>query len=185
MAGKKGRSGRPKTPTSPKDILKKLLPINELFNEDELAIYNNLLEVYMYDFDDDDLSANDMDDIMNLAINRVMEFRLLKGSKDNITNHLDTSSAIEKIRKHSNSIKENLSTRRKDRVDPNKYDDFTIVDLAVAFDDEKKKTLRENEGKLLAEEKAFLEKRKSYAGNKDDKDRFVKDDDSSKSSGDN
>lgn len=175
MAGKKGRSGRPKTPTSLKDLIKKLLPIDQLFEKEELDIYNNLLEVYLYDFEEDELSSNDMDDIMNLAINRVMEFRLLKGSKDNIDKHLDTSSAIEKIRKHNNSIKENLSARRKDRIDPNKYDDFTIVDLAVSFDDSKKRQLEERDAKLFEDEKIAVANRKSV-GNKDDKDRFSKED---------
>jgi len=174
MAGKKGRSGRPKTPTSPKDLIKKLLPVDKLFEKEELDIYNNLLEVYLYDFEEDELSSNDMDDIMNLAINRVMEFRLLQGSKDNIDKHLDTSSAIEKIRKHNNSIKENLSARRKDRIDPNKYDDFTIVDLAVSFDDNKKKQLEERDKKLFEDEKILISNRKTSIGNREDKDRFSK-----------
>ena len=172
MAGKKGRSGRPKSPVDTKDILKKMLPMDKLFNPEELKLYYNLLDVYLLDFEDDDLSSNDMDDIMNLAINRVMEFRLLQNSKDSIAKHLDTSSAIEKIRKHSNTIKENLSTRRKDRIDPNKYDDFTIVDLAVAFDEARKKALTDQNNKLLEQEHSLLDTIKEFSGNRDDKDRF-------------
>lgn len=172
----RNKGGRPKKPLSPKELLvKDHLPIDQLFNEEEFKIYKKLVTIYLKDLDQDELNSNDMDDIMNLAINRVMEFRLLKESKDEIGNHLNVSNAIEKLRKHTTTIKENLSVRRKDRIDPDKYKGFSIVDLVAAYDEEQSDKLAERERKLRAEEKVILDKRKDYQGNKDDKDRSVRD----------
>lgn len=175
MATKKGRGRPPKGP-SPKDILQdEHIPVNQIFSEEELEIYNNLINTYMKDIEEDELSSNDMDDIMNLAINRVLEFRLLKESKEG-TNHLNVATAIEKLRKHSTTIKENLSFRRKDRIDPDRYKGFSIVDLVAEFEDSERDKRLEQEKKLRAEEKKILEKRKKdgYVGNKDDRDRSVR-----------
>lgn len=172
---KKKSPGRPKKAPGPKDILTNHIPVTDIFNEDELEIYNKLVDIYLKDIDDDDdFSSNDMDDIINLAINRVMEFRLLKESKNDVSNHLNASSAIERLRKHSNTIKESLSFRRKDRIDPDKYKGYTIADLVAAYDEEKAKVRSEREEKFREEEKKILEKRKNYSGNKDDKDRAIK-----------
>lgn len=168
--------GRPKKGPGPKDIIRDHIPVDDIFNEDELDIYNKLVDIYLKDLDDDDFSANDMDDVINLAINRVMEFRLLKESKDNVGNHLNASSAIERLRKHSNTIKESLSFRRKDRIDPNKYKGFTMADLVAAYDEEKSKQFEERDKEFRKQEAEILEKRKEYSGNKDDKDRAIKQD---------
>lgn len=168
--------GRPKKGPGPKDIIRDHIPVTEIFNEDELDIYNKLVDIYLKDLDDDDFSANDMDDVINLAINRVMEFRLLKESKDNVGNHLNASSAIERLRKHSNTIKENLSFRRKDRIDPNKYKGFTMADLVATYDEEKSKQFYERDEEFKKKEAEIVEKRKNFSGNKDDKDREVRQD---------
>lgn len=175
MAGKKGRSGRPKNPPTPKKLLKEVLPVIDIFTEDELSIYNDLVDVYMEDFDEGDLKSSDIDDILDLAKNRVLEFRLLKTSKEDIDKQLDASAAIEKLRKQNDKIKENLSSRRRDRIDPNKYKGFSIVDLAVAFDNERKYELTEKVRKLSKEEEKILENRKDYGGNRYDLDVKEKD----------
>lgn len=175
MAGKKGRSGRPKNPPTPKKLLKEVLPVIDIFTEDELSIYNDLVDVYMEDFDEGDLKSSDIDDILDLAKNRVLEFRLLKTSKDNVDKQLDASAAIEKLRKQNDKIKENLSSRRRDRIDPNKYKGFSIVDLAVAFDNERKQELTEKVRKLSKEEEEILKNRDGYGGNRHDLDVKEKD----------
>ena len=120
------------------------------------------------DLDRDDLSSGDMDDIMDLAKNRVLEFRLLKTAKDNPDRQLDLSGAVEKIRKENKTFKENLSTRRKDRIDPNEFKGFSIVDLAVAFDNNKKVELTEKALRNRKAEREAEEKRKDYTGNRYD-----------------
>lgn len=169
MAGVKGRSGR-KAKVDPKRMLKDLMPVSEIYDDIELKLYNSLIEVYLMDFDEDDLTSSDMDDIMDLAKNRIIEIRLLKTSKGSPDRQIDISAALEKVRKQTDKIKENLSSRRRDRIDPNKYKGFSIVDLAVAFDDEKKLKLQDKTRKLLEKEKEILKKREDYSGNRFDKD---------------
>ena len=160
--------GRPKNPPTVKEMLKSIIPAGDLFEDDELKIYDSLIDVYLKDFDEDELTSGDMDDIMGLAMNRVFEIRLLKTSKGNPEKQMDISNAIEKIRKENQKIKENLFTRRKDRIDPNEFKGFSIVDLAVAFDNEKKLKLIEKTKVLNKEEQEALDNRKNYAGNRYD-----------------
>jgi len=75
---------------------------------------------------------------------------------------------MEKIRKENKVLKENLSTRRKDRINPNEFKGFSIVDLAVAFDEQKKQKLQDQIRKNKVEEDAILESRKDYTGNRYD-----------------
>jgi hypothetical protein len=168
--------GRPKNPPTAKKMLKEVLPIDQIFNEDEIELYNKLVDVYLQDFDTDDLTSSDMDDILDLAKNRVFEFRLLKESKDS-ANILDTSTAIEKLSKKNEKIKENLSSRRRDRINPNEFKGFSIVDLAVAYDVDKKAKLQKKADKLKQEEQEMLENRRDYKGNRYDADvKKIKDD---------
>ncbi len=162
-------SGRPKKP-KPRKIVKQLIPIEEIFNPDEASIYHDFVDVYLADFDKEELTSGDMDDIMDLAKNRVLEFRLLRTSKDDTDRQVDISTALEKIRKENKVLKENLATRRKDRINPNELKGFSVVDLAVAFDEEKKHKLTEQIRKNKIEEEAVIERRKDYTGNRYDVD---------------
>lgn len=161
--------GRPKNPPTPKRMLKEVLPIELIFDEDEIDLYNQLVDVYLQDFDVEDLTSSDMDDILDLAKNRVLEFRLLKTGKDS-ANVLDTAGAIEKLGKKNEKIKESLSTRRRDRINPNEFKGFSIVDLAINFNQEKKRAMEEKMAKLREEQKKMEEKRADYHGNRYDSD---------------
>lgn len=167
--------GRPKNPPSPKRMLEEVLPIEQIFDEEEVNLYKKLVGVYLQDFENDDLTSSDMDDVLDLAKNRVLEFRLLKGSKGSINNQLDTAAAIEKLGKKNEKIKESLSSRRKDRINPNEFKGFSIVDLAVAYDNDKKLKLKEKMDKLETEEKELLKSREEYHGNRKDVDVNEKD----------
>ncbi len=160
--------GRPKNPPPPKKMLKEILPVGDIFLEDELVMYNDLIDVYLVDFDAEDLTSSDMDDIMDLAKNRVLEFRLLKTSKTDTDKQLEIAAAVEKLSKKNEKIKESLSARRKDRVNPNELKGFSIVDLAVAFNNDKKLALNERMRQLKEEEDKALEERLEYSGNKYD-----------------
>jgi hypothetical protein len=163
-------AGRPKNPPEPKKMLKEVLPVSEIFGEEELEMYNDLVDVYLADFDIEDLTSSDMDDILDLAKNRVLEFRLLRDSKSDANRQLDVAAAIEKLSKKNEKIKESLSSRRKDRINPNELKGFSIIDLVAAFTNEKKVKLKEKMAQLKSEELEMLEKRKSYLGNSDDND---------------
>jgi hypothetical protein len=161
--------GRPKNPPKPRHVIKDVIPIHEIFDEDEAKLYRSLVDVYLKDFEDEDLTSSDMDDIMDLAKNRVLEFRILKTSRGNAEIQLDIGGALEKLKKDSKTHKENLALRRKDRINPNEFKGFSIVDLAVAFDNQKKEELQERIRANKEEEAEIIESRKDYVGNRYDK----------------
>jgi len=163
-------SGRKRNPPKPKKILKEIIPINEIFTDTEASLYHDLVDVYLTDFDKDDLTSSDMDDVLDLAKNRVLEFRLLKTSRDSTDRQIDISTAVERIKKENKVLKENLSTRRKDRIDPHEFRGFSIVDLAVAFNEEKKAQLIDRIDMNKLKEQEMIEGREGYSGNRYDHD---------------
>ena len=167
-------SGRPKNPPNARKMLKEIIPVGDIFEEDELVIYTSLVDIYMRDFDEDDLSSGDIDDIMTIATNKVLEIRLLKSSKGDASLHMDISTSIEKLRKQTEKIKENLSVRRKDRVDPAKLKGLSIVDLAVSFDQEKRIRMENKARRLKAEQVKAADELAEFPGNKYDVDSIEK-----------
>jgi hypothetical protein len=169
MTFKRSR-GRPKSPPKFRELMEELMPTEEIFEEDEIKMYEGLISIYLKDFDEENLTANDMDDLMGIALNKVLEMRLLKDSKGAKTDKLlDASASIEKIRKQTEKLKENLATRRKDRIDPKKFSGFSIVDLAVSYDMEKKREMMDKATKFRKEEEKTLES-ELLIGNKNDPD---------------
>lgn len=166
----KDKGGRPRKPPKPKRMLKELIPVKDLFNPKELLLYNSLVDIFLNDFDEDDLTAGDLDDIMTISMNKVHEIRLLQLCKDDPERQLDISQTIEKSRKQTEKIKENLSSRRKDRVDPNEFKGFSIVDLAQAFDNDKKLKLYARTERMKEEEKQARAELEKHPGNKADQD---------------
>jgi len=164
--------GRPKNPPKFKDILYEIIPSASLFSEDELKMFNGLMDIYLKDFDESQLSANDLDDIMSISTNKVLEVRLLQSMRNNPDMQIDASAAIERLRKQTDKLKENLATRRKDRVDPKKYSGISIVDLAVAFDQNKKDHLLNKVAEYDAENEALLNSAE-LVGNRNDQDAEV------------
>jgi len=164
------KAGRPKNPPKYKKMLKDIIPVKDIFLEEELPIYEGLVDIYMKDIEVEDMSSGDMDNIMSLAMNRVLEFRLLKSSKNDTDKQLDISASVEKLHKQNEKLRESLSIRRRDRINPNEFKGFSIVDLAVSFDDERKNILSEKTKQLKEEEKIIKERRKDYVGNRRDLD---------------
>jgi len=173
---KSKKMGRPKNPPKPQEMLKEVIPIDDIFDETEKKIYYSLVDIYLNDFDKDDLTSSDMDDVMSLATNKVLEIRLLKSSKGNASKQLDVSNAIEKLRKQTEKIKDNLSSRRKDRINPHEHKGFSIVDLAVAYDQQKKQKFSDRVKLNKQEEKEALIEYNKFEGNKNDIDIKTKDD---------
>jgi hypothetical protein len=168
---KRGRGRPPKAPDF-RTMLADSVPSADIFDEGEKKMYENLVNIYLKDFDEDQLTANDMDDIMSISMNRVLEFRLLKASKKDPSKQIDASTAIERLRKQTDKLKESLGSRRKDRIDPRKFSGFSIVDLAVNFDAEKKKALYGRDTSYRSEEDT-LSNSDLMVGNKDDEDAGV------------
>ena len=164
------KRGRPKKGPDMRELLDEYLPASDIFDEAESTMYNGLVKVYLDGFDgNSELTAYDMDDIMSLAMNRVLELRLLKNSKDSPSKQISVSSAIERFRKQNEKLKENLLARRKDRIDPKKYGGVTIVDIAAMFDEEKKRKMMGKSSSLMDEEREIVDSG-MLIGNKNDSD---------------
>jgi hypothetical protein len=151
-----------------KKLIRDLLPKENIFSEEEGRMYDDYVDAYLADFDEDELISSDMDDIMNLAMNKILSYRLLQESRTDVDRQIDVAATLEKIDKRNEKLKESLSTRRRDRIDPNELKGFSIVDLAVAYDQDVKRKQLERLEKLRKEEKAMLKKRSDYTGNRYD-----------------
>lgn len=151
-----------------KKLIRDLLPKENIFSEEEGRMYDDYVDAYLADFDEDELISSDMDDIMNLAMNKILSYRLLQESRTDVDRQIDVAATLEKIDKRNEKLKESLSTRRRDRIDPNELKGFSIVDLAVAYDQDVKRKQLERLEKLRKEEKALLKKRSDYTGNRYD-----------------
>ena len=150
------------------DSIMKLLPIKDMFDPSEQILYKDYLTVLLSDFNVDELSAGDIDDVISMAQMRVLEIRLLKACKDKPTKLLDASMALEKLRRDMQKTKENLGSRRRDRVSLKQRTDISIVDLAALFDNERSLILEEEERKLNEREELWFKDRGECVGNKND-----------------
>jgi hypothetical protein len=138
-------------------LVKAFLPDRKvLVSVEEEKTFYVVLNSFIQDFDLDELKSSDIEDIVSLAVNRVLENRLLEVSRNDPNVLLDVSSAIEKLRKHSEKVKGNLASRRADRIDPRNKQNFSIVDLVYAFDDKKKLELLTKIDAYNKEEVEFL-----------------------------
>lgn len=138
------------------NLVEILLPMREaLANEDEENVFFGIIKLFISDFPKNDLGASDVDDLANLALNRILELRLLKKAKDDPRRILDCAASIERFRKNSEKIKMSLASRRMDRVDTKNKGGLSIVDLVERFDSDRRKQLQERVDKQQAEEVAF------------------------------
>jgi hypothetical protein len=122
-----------------KPLLSSLLPNRKvLSNADEEEDFYTMINTYLADFDIEELNASDLDDIVNLALNRIIVDRLLQASSGKPSQILDTAASIERYKKQSRDLKQNLAARRTDRVDTKNKQGFSIVDLVFAYDDKRR-----------------------------------------------
>ena len=141
-------------------LIECLLPIREALQDaEEEKLFFGIVKQFVADFPRGELSASDVDDISNLALNRILELRLLKAAKKSPKMVMDAANTIEKFRKNSEKLKMNLASRRTDRVDTKNKQSFSIVDLAEAFDQKKRDSL-EQRARELEEAQVKFEKKK-------------------------
>ena len=160
-------SGKPKRPVI-KKLIKDILPTQDIFTPVEASLYEDYIDAYLSDFEADELISSDMDDIMNIAMNKVLAVRLLKESRDDVDRQLDIAATLEKLDKRNEKLKESLSTRRRDRINPNELKGFSIVDLCVAHDQDIEAKHAIKLEKLRIEEKEIMKQREGYTGNRYD-----------------
>lgn len=151
------------------ELISGVFPTYQTLDKKERVIFNNISATYLKDFENEELSYSDMDDVFSLAMNKILELRLLKVNKTKPKALNELFIPLEKLKKQSEKLKEALSNTRKDRKKQTLKTGVSILDLAAAFDEERKAGLEKKEKELLRNEKEFLKNRAS-GGNKDDMD---------------
>jgi len=145
----------------PREQIKSFLPDRRVMKDAEEEVYfYTVFNSFLSDFDLDELSSSDIEDIVSLAVNRVLENRLLAITASDPNLLMDAAATIEKFRKHSEKVKGNLASRRSDRIDPKNKQNFSIVDIVHAYDAKKKSDFQDRIDALEKEKGEFLDTRK-------------------------
>lgn len=146
------------------EAINSIYPVFRTFDIDERVLFLNIVNSYLKDFDKDNLSFTDLDDLFSLASNKVFEYRLLQEDSDP-----SIFTRIEKLKKQSEIIKESLAARRKDRLKDISKTGITILDIAAEYDAAKAKAKADREKKQLAKAMKMVND-DSYSGNRNDMD---------------
>lgn len=134
-------------------VFENVMPARDVFNDrKEQEIYYHNINLFLKDFDVDELTFSDIEDIISFSRNQVIIYRLLKASRDNPKNTIEASQAIERYQKQTEKIKDNLGSRRRDRVDLKNKQGFSIIDLVADTDADQERRFEEKI-KALKEEK--------------------------------
>lgn len=138
-------------------VFESVMPARDvLYDRKEQEVYYNTLNLFLRDFDANDLTFSDIDDIITLSLNQVLIYRLMRASRDNPKLVLEISQSVEKFRRQSEKIKSGLASRRVDRIDVKHKKLFSIVDLAAAYDEKAEEDFRKRIEKLKKEEKSHV-----------------------------
>lgn len=152
------------------DIIDKMMPAKEVLSDrKEQEVYYNYIKLILKDFNDAELTSSDLDDIVTLALNKIIEYRILKKASKNPLLLLEASSTLEKFRKFSERIKSGLASRRIDRIDVKNKPTFSIVDLAAEIDEE-------NKNEFDRRIKEMEETRETYVPPRRNEDGYITDD---------
>jgi len=137
--------------------IEQLMPaLDVLAGRSEQTLYYNYIRLVLEDFESEDLTSSDIDDIMTLALNRVIEYRLMKGAAKNPMLLLQAAPTIERFRKFSEKTKSNLASRRVDRIDVRNKPAFSIVDLCATLDEQVKSDYDLRLSKMRDENKDYV-----------------------------
>lgn len=123
--------------------------------QEEKSFYISL-NAFLQDFDIFELSGSDVEDVVSLALNKILEARLLSASAEEPEDLMEVAQTMERFRKHSDKLKGNLASRRADRIDPKNKQNFSIIDIVYAYSDNKKEEYLDRVRKMEEENKEFI-----------------------------
>ena len=120
-------------------IIESIMPARKVLRDRaEQEVYYNTITLFLKDFNIEELSFSDIDDIVTLALNNIVIQRLYAIGAKNTVKVLEAGPTIEKLRKQSDKIKSNLASRRVDRIDLKNKPALSIVELAAHLDEQEK-----------------------------------------------
>lgn len=140
------------------ELVKKLVPKRGVLTPTEKRRYNGIVTTFLSDFKNEEPTASDVDDILELGLCDVIEMRLLEASRNDTQALLGAAQTMEKIHKRKQAAKANLATRRSDRQGIRSSQDLNIVDLVGRFDNEQRRLDQERVEELLREEEIMQKK---------------------------
>jgi hypothetical protein len=141
-------------------LIKRLIPKRGVLTATEKKRYNGIVTVFLADFKNEEPTATDADDILEIALCDVIEMRLLDASKNDPGALVSVSQTLERIHKRKQAAKSNLANRRTDRKDSRVSQDLNIVDLVVRLDNEERRKYQERIDDLRQEEELAKKKLK-------------------------
>jgi len=133
--------------------------IEDTLTVDEQKIYSKVWNSWITQHPEYN-KAEDLDDVHGIAMEKVMQYRLLRKKKSkpgsDIEKEYDTSV------KRMQTFRSNLAARRTDRVVPKKHESkgVNIAVIAAGFDSNKVKKLKQADVQFIDEEIQLLEKTK-------------------------
>jgi len=135
-----------------RDLVLKLIPKREIFTPTERKRYTGIVTTYLSDFKNEEPTASDVDDILEIAKADILEMRILHATKNDLAMLVPSSNFLKEIYKRKQQAKENLANRRTDRKDSRASQEISIVDLVVSYDSEQKLADEKRVEDLLKEE---------------------------------
>lgn len=139
------------------ELIKTLIP-SQIFSPDESQVYFQLVDAFLGEFSPKDITASDIDSLLELVMARVQQLRLMKLSKGTMKNVVDASQTMAKLGTQISAIKKDLSTRRVDRLKTKGAEDYSILDLVAASDDVKRAEKAKMLEKYEVENKEYQKK---------------------------
>jgi len=143
------------------DLVIKLIPKRGIFSPTERKRYTGIVTTFLADFKNEEPTASDVDDILEIAKADILEMRVLQATKDDPQMLSASNMFFKEIYKRKQTAKESLAARRTDRKDSRSDLDISIVDLVVRYDTAQKKADEQRIESLIQEEesaKAKLDK---------------------------
>lgn len=134
------------------ELVRKLIPKRGVLTPSEKKRYTGIVITFLSDFKNEDPTASDIDDILEIAKCDIMETRLLEASKGDPSVQVHVSQAMDRYYKRKQTAKENLAARRTDRKDARSSQEINIVDLVVRYEKHAQKLEKERIDSLLEEE---------------------------------
>lgn len=123
------------------DLLDLIIPAKDIFSGNEQERFAKYVKEYLKEYSGRgaDLTISDMDDIAQLCMNNIMITRLLKEAKAPDRSVADVMAAVEKLKKDNKTLKDNLGSARKDRVDPRANQTLTVSEIIGEYEQERSK----------------------------------------------
>jgi hypothetical protein len=134
------------------ELVKRLIPKRGILTGIEKTRYNGIVNTFLSDFRNEEPTATDVDDILEIALCDVMEMRLLDACRNDPGSLVAASQALERFHKRKQTAKENLANRRSDRKDTRSSQEVNIVDIVVRYDAHRQQAEKERMDALLREE---------------------------------